>query len=181
MTQYFNSDHHYGHANIIKFCPATRPYQNVKEMEEALIEAHNSVVTDNDEWFCLGDFAFTNDKDDLERIFKALKGRTKRLIRGNHCHTAVRRLPWDSVAFGALMNIDKVKVHINHHPFVAGQWDGAHHGSYHLFGHVHGGHVYDVPVRALDVGVDNIGPVPWSWEQIHAKLSTIPVTVKHHA
>jgi calcineurin-like phosphoesterase family protein len=164
----------------MKFCPATRPYKDVQEMEEALIEAHNSVVTDNDEWHCLGDFAFTTNQGTLERIFKALKGKRKVLYRGNHDHKEVCRLPWDNVSFGNVFKIAGVKVHINHHPFVAGKWDAAHHGTYHLFGHVHGEPVYDVPVRAMDVGVDAIGPVPMAWEQIHERLSKIPVLVKHH-
>jgi calcineurin-like phosphoesterase family protein len=179
MTTFFTSDTHFSHKNIMKFCPATRPYQSVKEMNEHLIESWNSVVGPDDVIHHLGDFTFSHDKYEIDMLFKALNGK-KILYIGNHDGEKVQRLAWESVSYGAVLKIDGVKVHINHHPFVAGKWDAAHHGTYHLFGHVHGEPVYDVPVRALDVGVDNIGPVPWSWEQVHEKLSKVPVVVKHH-
>jgi calcineurin-like phosphoesterase family protein len=40
------SDTHFGHNNIINYCD--RPFSNVKEMNEAIIDNWNSVVKQND-------------------------------------------------------------------------------------------------------------------------------------
>ena len=194
MTDFYHSDWHFNHGNelasepksgIMKFCPETRPYSTRKEMNEHLIESINSVVKANDTLRFLGDFAFKSNDAELAYFFNSINCRNKILYIGNHDHEPVRRLPWKKVTYGDRFNMDvgvgaKQKVHINHHPFVKGRWDAAHHGTYHLFGHVHGEPVYDEPVRAMDVGVDAIGPVPISWEEIHQKLSIIPVVVTHH-
>lgn len=47
---YYISDLHLGHANIIKLCK--RPFENVEEMNKAIISNWNSKVTNNDK-LCL--------------------------------------------------------------------------------------------------------------------------------
>ena len=72
------SDHHFGHENIIGYC--NRPFPNVDEMNEAMVERHNSVVRDEDIVYFLGDVYFgKRGKGFLRR----LRGR-KRLVLGNH-------------------------------------------------------------------------------------------------
>lgn len=52
---FFTSDTHFGHANIINLCK--RPFRDVNHMNDMLVENWNSVVTDDDTVFYLGDFA----------------------------------------------------------------------------------------------------------------------------
>ena len=53
---FFTSDTHFGHANIIRLC--NRPFKDVEEMNEKLIENWNKVVPEDGTVFHLGDFAF---------------------------------------------------------------------------------------------------------------------------
>ena len=53
---YFTSDQHWCHAHVIKYC--NRPYQDVEEMNQVLIDNCNSVVKADDTILMLGDFCF---------------------------------------------------------------------------------------------------------------------------
>jgi calcineurin-like phosphoesterase family protein len=51
---YFTADTHFCHGNIIGSC--YRPFKDVYEMNKAMIQNWNSIVTDYDEVYILGDF-----------------------------------------------------------------------------------------------------------------------------
>ena len=53
---YVISDTHFSHNNIIEYCD--RPYKNTLEMNQDIIKKWNSVVTENDIVFHLGDVGF---------------------------------------------------------------------------------------------------------------------------
>lgn len=84
---FFTSDTHFGHANIIRFCK--RPFENVEEMNEVLIENWNKVVSDDDTVFHLGDFAFGG-SNVWKEIIPRLKGHIN-LIIGNHDRKNLRQ------------------------------------------------------------------------------------------
>lgn len=77
---FFIGDSHFGHSNILKFESFYRPFNDLEEMHETLIERWNSVVKKGDTVYHLGDFAFGNQN---LRIAERLNG-DKRLILGNH-------------------------------------------------------------------------------------------------
>lgn len=54
--KFYISDTHFGHEAIIGSCE--RPFSSVKEMDEFMIDAWNSTVSDDDIIYHLGDFAF---------------------------------------------------------------------------------------------------------------------------
>lgn len=81
MNTFLLSDHHFKHEMIIKYC--SRPFESTREMNRYMIEKHNSVVSDNDICYFLGDFCFTHAWRDVEGILKQMKG-IKHLILGNH-------------------------------------------------------------------------------------------------
>ena len=80
------SDLHYNHANILNFIDyngnRTREFDNVNQMNECLIERHNSVVKPGDIYYCLGDVVF-GDKEKFKKDWPKFNG-SKRLICGNH-------------------------------------------------------------------------------------------------
>jgi len=82
--QFVISDTHFGHANILTFLDdkgdKIRPFSNVDEMDETMVENWNSVVNDGDTVYHLGDVVI-NKK--YLHILSRLKGR-KILIKGNH-------------------------------------------------------------------------------------------------
>jgi len=78
---YFTADTHFCHSNIIGSC--YRPFENVGEMNRALIDNWNNFVTARDEVYILGDFLYKGTGREANKILSQLKGR-KYLIKGNH-------------------------------------------------------------------------------------------------
>lgn len=56
MNIFVTSDTHFNHKNIIKYC--NRPFKDVEEMNEAIINNWNNLVTNDDVIYHLGDFGF---------------------------------------------------------------------------------------------------------------------------
>src|SRR5437867_8378916 len=91
---WFTADHHWGHANIIRF--SKRPFANVEEMDKALVERWNSVVHIGDTVYHLGDVSLHKDIHRARATVDRLNGNI-RLIRGNHESVAERlkdRFAW---------------------------------------------------------------------------------------
>lgn len=79
MKRYVISDTHFNHSRILEYCQ--RPFDNVEEMNEVIINNWNKVINEDDIVYVLGDFCFGN-KTMLKEIVSNLKGR-KILICGN--------------------------------------------------------------------------------------------------
>lgn len=184
MTEkiWFTSDNHYFHKNILTFCPRTRFGESVEQMNELMIEAHNAKVQPTDRVYFLGDFSFSN-ADNTDGVLKRLNGQ-KHLIFGNHDKLlrSDKRLQkyFESVQDYKEIVVERQKVVMFHFPMR--EWNSMHYGSYHLFGHVHGGLEHEIVGRSMDVGIDTrpAGDMsPWSWEEIHAILQTREIKTHH--
>lgn len=77
---FYISDLHLQHNNVIKF--DNRPFNTIEEMENTLISNWNSVVSNADHVYHLGDFCWGK-KDDWIKYLKLLNGNIH-IIRGNH-------------------------------------------------------------------------------------------------
>ena len=77
---YIISDTHFYHQNVIMY--ENRPFENIKQMHEQIIENWNSVINKDDKVFILGDFSFGT-KEMSQTVFRKLRG-NKILIMGNH-------------------------------------------------------------------------------------------------
>lgn len=153
---FFTADHHFGHANIIKF--TNRPFDSVEAMDEFLVDCWNLVVGDDDTVYHLGDFTLGGD---AAKYISAIKGKIKFIA--NEWHHDRRWLrtisPGQKSRSGHVIEllpplyvkeIEGRKIVMCHFPFES--WDSAHYGSIHLHGHSHG-KMRHVPNR-IDVGVD---------------------------
>lgn len=84
---FFTSDHHFGHANILKYEDANRrnahggKFASIEKMDEYLIKQWNATVAPGDLVYCLGDLSYK--QHTLEAVLPRLNG-TKILIVGNH-------------------------------------------------------------------------------------------------
>lgn len=83
---WISSDLHYNHTNSLKWTTPSgersRPFDSVDQLNECLIEKHNSVVRPGDIYYCLGD-VFFGDKEKFKKDWPKFHGK-KRLIVGNH-------------------------------------------------------------------------------------------------
>lgn len=162
---WFTADTHFGHKNIIKHCK--RPFLSVDEMNDTLIKNINQKITKSDRLFVVGDFCFRggSPKYYLERI----TCKNVILIRGNHDPKN------DYVGFKEVHDIYQNtfrghKIILCHYPLRT--WNAAYHGSWHLFGHVHG-HLNKQPRngKSFDVGVDCWNFHPLSIVDVERELS----------
>lgn len=76
---WFTSDIHLGHKNVIKYC--NRPFTSIEEMHEYIIKHWNETVKPEDKIYVLGDFSFSPKW--VTELVPKLNG-YKILVMGNH-------------------------------------------------------------------------------------------------
>jgi len=130
------SDLHFGHENIIKF--DGRPFKNVEEMEDALVERWNSVVGNGDTVYILGDFCWSAKTSEWVRLCNRLKG-SKQLILGNHdvprLREEARNKFTDIKDFKEIMDGSRTVI-MSHYPMPFYRHDYSK-NVYMMYGHVH--------------------------------------------
>ena len=169
---WFTSDHHFGHAHIIKYCG--RPFDNVETMNETMIRNWNKVVGENDDVYHLGDFCLGSNPEYIDNIARRLNGNLF-IMKGNHD----RRLPsvsknGKSVILPPLyeLKVPDEEIDEKHDQVIVmchyalEVWNKAYFGSWHLFGHSHGTLPVSDSRAKYDVGVDPNNFTPVSYEEI---------------
>jgi calcineurin-like phosphoesterase family protein len=166
---YFTADTHFYHTNIIRIC--NRPFENIEAMHESLIENWNSIITNQDDIYILGDFVFKGKGQEANEILKTHKGK-KYLIKGNH-DKYLNDPDFKPEAFQWIkdyhvLSFEKRKFILFHYPIL--EWDGFFHDAIHLYGHVHNSREKNLEYqerfkplgkKAINVGIDvhNFYPV----------------------
>lgn len=128
-------DPHFGHRAVINF--DHRPFLDVDEMDNIMIELWNDRVSKNDQVYILGDFAFHNEKP-YSWYLRQLKGQ-KHLIVGSHD----KKLLKDAAAMSYFVSVDKSleltdsqkHIVLSHTPYA--EWEGFYQGAYHFYAHIH--------------------------------------------
>lgn len=117
MKYYFTCDYHLDHYNIIKY--TGRPFDNIEEMNQTIIENHNKIVKPKDTVFFLGDFSFGTRNKFLDKF----NGKFT-FIKGNHDKKPII----DSVQ----INYGGMDINLTHYPQnIKKEYD------INLVGHVH--------------------------------------------
>jgi calcineurin-like phosphoesterase family protein len=194
---FFTSDFHIGHQNAIKF--DNRPFRNLNEMHETLINNWNSVVTDDDIVFYLGDLSYKCKPTTVKWFVEQLKGKIY-FIMGNHDkYNQIKSLNrfeniyGDSSGLGG-MTIQVLDEDANrgyqdivmcHYAILS--WNKCHHSSWHLHGHSHQSIVNNPDMKwfyerkVLDMGCNGWDYTPISYEQIKNIMNSKSLKgVDHH-
>ena len=163
---YFTSDNHFSHTNILKYC--NRPFNNVKEMNEVMIERWNSRVQPQDIVYHLGDLSFLNSKG-LLQLKQTLNGDI-RLLRGNHDRSVTAHIKQGFVVItSGYHTIEGSKFKLSHYPKKARKvWN--------LHGHVHCSEYNKNPVsftgKQINVNVEFWDYFPISLDRINKIILT---------
>lgn len=173
---WITSDTHFFHKNILKYNPETRPWNNVDEMNEALIERWNSCVKPNDTIYHLGDFGFAKPQK-LEEILKRLNGNIHGVF-GNHDRAMRNRhiakyFVWQKEY--AEIKVDGHSICLFHYPIA--EWNRAQYGALHMHGHLHSKRVWG---RSMDVGCESNDCYPHNVRTLIDKLAALPIVSEYH-
>ncbi len=171
---HFTADLHHMHDKIIDIC--SRPTTIQDHTDWLVKEVINKWVGKKDTLYLLGDVSFAK-RPIAEKFIDRLNG-NKFLILGNHDKNI-----YNSTRFSQITQIKDfsfsqfgLNIHIVccHYPMVS--WNRKPHGSFHLFGHVHGR--YSNPSELmLDVGIDNRGDLHTITGGVHRPINLYEVVV----
>lgn len=133
-------------------------------MNETIIDRHNSVVKPEDTVYNLGDLFLKMNANEAKAIWRRLNGH-KYVIKGNHDKIA-EQIKNDFLFFKEYheLTIGKQGIVLFHYPLRT--WNHSHHGSYNLYGHVHGALPDDPRLLSIDVGVDSHNFYPINFDQV---------------
>jgi len=160
MSWYFTADWHLNHANIIKYC--NRPFldseekelveasskglipiksirispDSVNRMNDAIIDATNKVVEEEDNLVIIGDFCWSSTpKKEISELLSRLKCKNLYLIWGNHDNRQTFLPFFKSTYDHYIFYIEGQHVFTIHYPCKS--WPHSSYGSWLLYGHVH--------------------------------------------
>ena len=171
MKTWVTSDTHWGHKNIMSFCPVTRArFRNdVAYMNEQMVIEWNAMIAPEDTVYILGDVAFLPAAKAAEYMMRC--NGSKILIEGNHDRKTLQdpgfRACFREVHKYLDVQFNEIKVVMFHYPIA--EFDQMHRGAVHFHGHLHGGISGLERYRVLDVGMDATGMIAISMEEAIAK------------
>jgi calcineurin-like phosphoesterase family protein len=172
MKQFFISDTHFNHKNIIRY--VSRPFGSVDEMNEEMIRRWNSVVTNDDIVYHNGDFGFGSG---LGNILDRLNGKAIYLIKGNHDRPmkAINRIGFDGIFDTLVVEDGGLFLGMSHYPnsIVGKRCD------IYLYGHVHNNDS-PTPWNHVNICVEKADyyPVDLEWIKAKARQQAIDMLVQ---
>jgi len=171
-TRFVASDHHFYHERILEFCSEQRPFSCVDEMNEVIVERHNSLVKPNDHVWYFGDVVFGDAKSNLAKrleIIDRMNG-IKHLLGGNHdkLRAAMSEYQKYFVSIEAYREFGHNKDICSHYPVHTHQVEKRY--KFNVHGHMHDQLILlpdgEPDLRYINVCLDNRDLYPTSWEQV---------------
>lgn len=171
---FFTSDLHLSHEKILSI-GSGRPFASIEEMNNTIYDKWNSKVSKDDTVYVLGDVFWNQNSTQIKNIMSKLNG-YKFLVSGNHDRMMpnIKSNAWFEIVQYKELDINGRKIVLSHYPIF--EWNGFYYHSVHLYGHVHG-HMnlaqYTLSRgngNCWDVGVDNNGFEPISYEEVLEKI-----------
>lgn len=156
MNMFVTSDLHFNHKSILKFCANTRPFTDLDDMKQKIVDEINTLCDPLATLYHLGDLYFGKSQEELRELLSQIKCRM-RFIRGNHDYSNHVKVMQE---FGLVDDYLELKVNGNlvvmsHYPMTF--WNKGHYGSVMLHGHCHNKH--QAIGRSIDVGYDAHGRI----------------------
>ena len=172
-------DWHLWHENVCSLC--NRPFSDVEAMNVKFQERINERVGAKDRLIVLGDLAF-GPWERLAGWLDGLECKDLWVAWGNHDHTAERLYKNQPKYFNKVGDILEIKwegkLIIACH-YAMRTWRNSCHGSFHIYGHSHGG-LSDAGNRSADVGVDTgIHYAPYEITDVLERLESRPFNPHH--
>lgn len=181
---WFTSDLHLGHKALLD----RRMFDNVDDMDAAVVNSINDNVGENDRLYIIGDVSFHKWQYTGE-LMDRFRCKNLILIPGNHdsrtvehwAHKFVKVQHLIRKTFKLIDAVTKGEVQVFatlcHDPVYV--WDRIHYGALQLHGHSHGTCDYPSTARQLDVGWD-VHRRPLSLVEVYEKLRGLPIPVRDH-
>jgi calcineurin-like phosphoesterase family protein len=169
---YFSTDWHLGHSNILRY--DGRPFKTIEEMDHVILGNVVGQLKKGDSLYYLGDFALTRSPNAMEGYMKALAYTEANFffIKGNHDKKDTIKL---YQKYGTYLGEQKKiripdtdvsdgeqEIILNHYAMRV--WDKSHHGAWHLYGHSHDGLEHTPWGKSMDCSVVSAGRIKGSYE-----------------
>lgn len=171
--EFFISDLHFGHKNVIKF--DNRPFSSVDEMDQELIRKWNKTVlnTNKDLVYILGDISWYNGEK-TRLILEQLNGK-KILIKGNHDKNKdieFYKDLFEEIVDYKEINRNKTKIILSHYPILF--YNGNLKNNIMLYGHLHNTEqeillqdiIKTIKLKGQKVRMYNVGCMFWDYKPI---------------
>lgn len=177
---YFTADWHLNHNR--DFIYKLRGFDNVEEMNQAIMERHNKIVDQLDTVYVLGDLCLGG-ADSLDRnkqLIEQMNGRLT-IILGNHDAPARIKMYNDcknveKVMYADMLHYKKYHFYLSHYPTITTNFDGdkpLKARTLNLYGHTHQciNFYFDCPYN-YHVGVDSHNCEPVSIDTVIGDIKT---------
>ena len=166
QQRFFISDLHYNH---VACCERFRNMASVEAMNDHIITSYNAVVGPKDLTYILGDVAWHNAKELLDRLNGYVV-----IVRGNHDSDK----EWKTICTHKKVQVAKEGIYrikidgedISLCHFAMASWNRSCHGAWHIHGHHHDG--WTLPEgKIMNVTADHLKFTPVSFDLVRAAMT----------